>query len=214
MKYFFKALTFAVLVSLVVSLFLLSFHAEEPAESSPVSDEIKTLSKGGEVICKIRDTVFVKLNDGEAFAAVCHTSEGQMVPVLVSTDKDAVSYFCSKDGKIYQSNGSTTYVEGTDYYVTYVGRTSSNYSKMNAPLYYATHGDVEDILMQREWEALSWWEYFWKYYKAWVFIGGAAVIILVFCFICRGGSGGGGGLNDMTGDEPWVAITDALTDGM
>ncbi len=181
---------------------------------SPVSDKIKTVSKAGEVICKIGDTVFVKANDGEAIAAVCHTSSGQMVPVLVSAEQEAVSYFSSEDGEIRGSNGSTTYVEGTDYYATYVGRTSSNYSKKGAPLYYATYGDVEDILKQREKETLGWWEYFWKYYKVWVFVGGGAIVVVVFCFILRGGSGGGSSLNDMTGDEPWAVLTDALTDGM
>ena len=181
---------------------------------SPASDKLKTVSKAGEVICKIEDTVYVKLNDGEALAAVCYTSSGKIVPVLVSENREAVAYYCSKDGKTYQSNGSTTYVEDADYYATYVGQTSSRYSGDETPLYYAAHGDVEDILMQRDWEILGWWEYFWKYYDVWVYIGGAVLVILVFCFICRGGSGGGGGLNDMTGDEPWTVITDALIDGM
>ena len=44
MKYFFKTLTLAVLVSLVASLFLLSFKAEEPQDSAPVLVETQQIT--------------------------------------------------------------------------------------------------------------------------------------------------------------------------
>lgn len=186
---------------------------------TPPSDRLKKVSKAGEVICKIGDTLYVKQYDGEAIAAVCNLSAGRMVPVLVSKDRDAVAYYCSKDGKISTSNGSVTHWEGDEYYSTYVGQTTSRGSEAGAPMFFAQHGDVEQILRQLDKETLSGWAYFWKYYKTVVIIGAIVVVVVVFCFICKGVSGGGGGgggvsLNDMTGDEFWVTVSDAVAEDM
>ena len=65
---------------------------------TPASDKLKTVSKAGEVICKIEDTVYVKLNDGEAlrrtmedlaslFPAVSSVS---VVPVGLSAHREGL----------------------------------------------------------------------------------------------------------------------------
>ena len=78
---------------------------------------IQTFQKAGTVLWSFDGTKFLKLNDGECLGVLVSSRFGAVVPLLVSTDKEAVEYVISGTGKKVTAGGSWYDEEsGIDYF--------------------------------------------------------------------------------------------------
>lgn len=78
-------------------------------------DRVLVLTSADQFICRLGDTYFYKLNDGEAYAALFYNKKGVIVPVLISEQKEAVEFFAS-DGTLVPAYEFPHEYEGKKYY--------------------------------------------------------------------------------------------------
>ncbi len=101
---------------------------------------VATLTQAGEIICAIDSTYFVKINNGEAKAALRENTYNAIVPVLVGESKEAVQYVVSGSCQVAGSETHTAEQDGVIYYYTTgegIGKYTDKTFEINAlPLYY------------------------------------------------------------------------------
>lgn len=80
-------------------------------------DGVQAFQQSGAVLWSLDGTKFLKLNDGECLGALTSTSYGAVVPLLVSTDEEAVEYLVTSTGERIGATGPYhDEASGLDYY--------------------------------------------------------------------------------------------------
>ena len=99
--------------------------------------------KSGDVICKLDNREYYKLNDGWALGAYYFCNTGYTGPILVSDEKENVSYKTSRDSKIFTYHGTVEYNGKTYYYssIEYFME-GNNLNQIDNGLYRCSNGEA------------------------------------------------------------------------
>ena len=152
---------------------------------------VQTMSGKGQLICKFGNKFFIKLNEGEAYVALYRNQNNNIVPILISEDKEAVAYMIS-DGTVAEAETFRKYYKGTEYYCA-----GADYVEdipdpdANHPIFATTRyqntavGVFDEVMEQLEVEAAGGeFKYFLKNYWGWLlFFGG--VILIIVCVVVK-----------------------------
>lgn len=143
-----KFIIFVIIACIAIGAIALISDTVDP--DKPVLE----LSKANEVICEIEGNQFVKLNDGVAWVGLLHNEKGAIVPILISEDKDAVSYVEVSTGKVTEAWYTPREFGGKEYYYAY-GNHIERYvegwqESKDLPIYYTdSNVPLEDVLKNR-----------------------------------------------------------------
>lgn len=151
---------------------------------------VQTMSGKGQLICKFGNKFFVKLNEGEAYVALYRNKKNNIVPVLISEEKEAVAYMIS-DGKVVEAeifrqtyNGKEYYCAGADY-AENIPEPDENHPVFATTRYQSTAvGAFDEIMEQLEIEAAGGeFRHFLKNYWGWLLVLGGVILIIAFVVV-------------------------------
>lgn len=144
-----KFIIFGIIACVVIGIIAFAWNAGVGSRGP-----VLKLSKADEVICELEGNQFVKINDGAAWVGLLHNEKGAIVPILISEDKDAVSYIEVSTGKVTEAVYTPLELGSKQYYYAY-GNHIERYvegwqSKDNLPIYYTDSNEpVRDVLSSR-----------------------------------------------------------------
>lgn len=179
------------------------------ASSTYDGDGFQTFQKAGDILWAFDGTAFLKLNDGECFGALMESTDGAIVPILISTEAAAVEYVVSATGELITSGESWHHKDsGIDYYYSQCGNieqyTDRPIKTSSLPILYInqkgalTAGEIiADKRLEAEYGKMK---YLWMKLKekAWLFEF-LFIVLLMFGFFSLVGPAWGGDEGSFSG---------------
>lgn len=179
--------------------------------SKPVTfehDGVQIFSETNQIIGQIDGTYFIKVGEGTAYGVFHNNKEGALLPLLISEDKNAVSFVVSTTEQVSEASSGSYNIRynGTTYHYSranWMDKYSDNNSPTNAPYHHVSgisisaEGErfMKHVFNQLEKQEKGMFMYIVSNYWYWPLII-AAVIggIIVFRFLT-------GGLSSSSDDE-------------
>lgn len=190
---------------------LLRYYNSESAVYD--GEGIQTFDSAWDILWAVDGTAFLKLNDGECFMALMKNENLAIVPVLISTDKDAVEYIVSSTGERITARGPFHHDDSDlDYYYSDCNGIDKYTNKNHKlPIVEVDNASmVADKMLEEEMGTFS---YLWMKCKDIVYGLLGLVFFLIIFALFFGGGGGSKSDGDASGSL-YEALVEAWTDGL